>query len=493
MKATERASGILMHISSLPSKHGIGTLGQKAYEFVDFLSDSGQKYWQVLPIGPTAFGDSPYQSPSAFAGNPYFIDLDFLVSDGLLDGKKIKDVYGDTPIRSVDYGTLYHTREKIFENITEHFEDTPQFVEFCEASREWLDDYALFASIKEECGGKCWSDFENGLKYRDKDALNHAHERLSGKIRKHKILQFLFARQWFALKSYAALKGVKIIGDIPIYVAYDSCDVWCNADMFKLDGELYPTEVAGCPPDEFSPDGQLWGNPLYNWDNCEKRDKIYDWWKRRIALSKKLFDVVRIDHFRAFADYYSIPSHSETAGNGEWREGAGEGFFEYLKSELGELPIIAEDLGFLTDKVKKLLAATGFPGMKILQFGFGGDPDNEYLPHNYEKNCVVYLGTHDNATSKEWLETISPSAYEQARGYMRLYGEGDVWGMIAAAMASVADTAIFTVQDLLCLGKEGRMNTPSTNTGNWSFRVPDDYIWKISAPRLKALTEMYGR
>lgn len=482
-----------MHISSLPSNYGIGTLGQKAYEFIDFLSDTGQKYWQVLPVGPTSYGDSPYQSPSAFAGNPYFIDLDFLVSDGLLDGKKIKEIYGNTPIQPIDYGMIYHTRASIFDCITEHFEETPQFIEFCEGSRDWLDDYALFAAIKEECGGRCWSDFERGLKYREKDSLERARERLSGKIRKHKILQFLFARQWFALKSYAEMKGVRIIGDMPIYVAYDSCDVWCNADMFKLDGDLCPTEVAGCPPDEFSPDGQLWGNPLYYWENCEKRDKIYDWWKKRLCLSVKLFDVVRIDHFRAFADYYSIPAGSQNAKNGEWKNGSGEGFFEYLKSELGELPIIAEDLGFLTDKVKKLLASTDFPGMKILQFGFGSDPNNDYLPHNYEKNCVVYLGTHDNITSKEWLETLPEDTYGKARDYMRLYDRNDVWGMISTAMASVADTAIFTIQDLLCLGKEGRMNIPSTNTGNWSFRVPEDYLRRISAHHLKSMTEMYGR
>lgn len=491
-----RGSGILMHISSLPSKYGIGTLGRQAYEFIDFLYESGQKYWQVLPICPTSYGNSPYQSPSVFAGNSYLIDLDFLVNEGILTEDDIKEIYPNVQLGRIDYGEIYASRNIIFEKIAERFRDdsVKGFYDFCSENKSWLDDYALFMSAKEAYEGKCWSNFDNPLKFRQKDALTKAREKLADKIRKHKILQFLFYRQWYAVKNYANLKGIKVIGDMPIYVAYDSADVWSLPEIFQLDGELLPTEVAGCPPDAFSPNGQLWGNPLYAWDYPERRDKIYEWWENRISFSMKIFDVARIDHFRGFADYYSIPAQNETAVNGRWREGAGKDFFDYLKANLGELPIIAEDLGFLTDKVRDLLSYTGFPGMKVLQFGFDSNPNNEYLPHNYTKNSVVYVGTHDNQTAKEWIEGLSDHTYEFAKSYMNLCGECDVWAMIKSAMASVSDIAIFTIQDLLCLGKEGRMNIPSTsNSENWSFRVCEDYERKVSAPRLRALTQMYGR
>lgn len=490
-----RASGILMHVTSLPSKYGIGTLGQKAYEFVDFLCDSGQKYWQILPISPISYGNSPYQSTSAFAGNPYLIDVDFLVNDKLLSDKELQEIYPESRLGNVDYGEVCQSRNKIFDIIKDNFVDdeSDQYKSFCEENKSWLDDYALFMALKEEYEYKCWSNFDNAVKYRKQDALNKAKEKYADRVRKYKILQFLFFRQWQALKNYANLKGIKIIGDMPIYVAYDSSDVWCAPEIFQLDDELLPSAVAGCPPDEFSPDGQLWGNPLYAWNSHEKRDKIYEWWKDRIAFSLKLFDAVRIDHFRGFSEYYSVPAEHDTAKEGEWREGPGENFFDFLRSELGTLPIIAEDLGFITDKVRALLEHTGFPGMKVLQFAFDGDTDNEYLPHNYVRNSVVYLGTHDNNTTKGWLEELPNETYELAKRYMRLDGECDVWGMIAVAMASVSDTAIFTIQDLMCIGKEGRMNTPSTSKDNWTFRVPEDYTWRISAPRLKALTELYGR
>ena len=484
-----------MHISSLPSKYGIGTMGRCAYEFVDFLYESGQKCWQILPLCPTSFGNSPYQSPSVFAGNTSFIDLDFLVSEGILTDQSVREICVESGGRHVDFSQVHATRERLFDTIDERFDDnTAGYDEFCRENAFWLDDYALFMSAKEHYEGKCWSNFDNHLKYRENEAMSTAAEKLSKKIKKHKVLQFLFYRQWYALKSYANLKGISIIGDLPIYVAYDSADVWCNPEIFQLDGELLPTAVAGCPPDAFAPQGQLWGNPLYEWSNGDKRDKLYEWWRRRIAFSLKLYDVIRIDHFRGFADYYSIPADSETAERGEWREGGGEDFFRYLKDSIGNLPIIAEDLGFLTDKVKHLLDYTGFAGMKVLQFAFDSGPNNEYLPHNYTKNCVCYLGTHDNMTTREWLEGLSPEIYERVKAYLRLNGECDVWGMIAGGMASVADTVIFTAQDLLCLGKEGRMNTPSTTDAqNWSFRVCPDYQNKISSPRLRALTKMYGR
>ncbi len=484
-----------MHISSLPSKYGIGTLGSKAYEFIDFLSESGQKYWQILPIGPTSYGDSPYQSPSSYGGNPYFIDLDFLVSDGILRQEDIKDIHFGGDPNHVDYGAVYHGRNIVFEQICNSFDETdlPQYGTFCEENSFWLDDYAIFMAIKEDSNGAVWANLDGAIKYRKEETLKKCSERLKDKVRKHKILQFLFYRQWFALKSYANLKGVKIIGDMPIYVAYDSSDVWCNSDVFQLDGELRPTAVAGCPPDDFSPKGQRWGNPLYDWHGEGKRERIYEWWGRRIEHALKLYDILRIDHFRAFADYCSIPAEDETAERGEWKEGPGIGFFEYLRDRLGELPIIAEDLGALSDKVQPLLKTSGFPGMKVLQFAFNGDASNPYLPHNYEKNCVAYIGTHDNDTAKGWLESAPEGEQRYAKWYMELDGEGDVWSMIRTLYSSVADTAIVTVQDLLCLGTEGRMNIPSTDRDNWCFRVNADYINNISAPRLKAITQMFGR
>ncbi len=484
-----------MHISSFPSKHGIGTFGTKAYEFVDFLAENGQKYWQILPIGPTSYGDSPYQSPSSFAGNPYFIDLGFLISDGLLKEDDLKAVSFGNDESCVDYGAIYVGRNKVFEIISERFSEERdlKFAEFCKENAAWLDDYALFMAIKEENNGVAWVNLDRGLKFREADAIAKANEKLASRIRKHKILQFLFYRQWTALKSYANLKGIKIIGDMPIYVAYDSCDAWCNSDIFQLDGELKPVAVAGCPPDDFSPTGQRWGNPLYDWGDEEKRDALYGWWQSRIAQSMKLFDIIRIDHFRGFADYCSIPAEDDTAERGVWCDGPGIEFFDYMREKLGELPIIAEDLGALTDKVEPLLKASGFPGMKVLQFAFDSDAENVYLPHNYEKNCVVYLGTHDNDTTRGWLESVSESTLKYAKRYMTLDGDHDVWGMIRTAEASVADTAIITVQDLLCLGNEGRMNTPSTDRNNWSFRVREDYLHVIPGPKLKALTKTYAR
>ena len=490
-----RGSGILMHISSLPSKYGIGTLGAKAYEFVDLLSNMGQKYWQVLPMGPTSYGDSPYQSPSAFAGNPYFIDLDFLIEDGLLVPEDIRALAYTRHSNKVDYGELYDSRNKLFNVICDNFSDdkTSGYSEFCENNSYWLDDYALFMAIKEAENGRAWSDFSDELKHRKSAALAKAKKTLAGTIRKHKILQFLFYRQWYAVKSYANLKGIKIIGDIPIYVAMDSCDVWCHPKVFSLDRELRPIAVAGCPPDYFSPLGQLWGNPLYDWQNAKKNNAIYEWWKSRISFCMKLFDVIRIDHFRGFAEYYSIPANNTTAENGTWEKGPGKEFFNSLKQDIGELPIIAEDLGFITDGVKDLLRDTGFPGMKVLQFAFGGGADNEYLPHNYDKNCVVYLGTHDNDTTIGWLSTASGEVLEHINKYLPTKDDSVAWSLIRLAMSSSADTVILTIQDILSIGGEGRMNAPSTDRGNWSFRVHEGYINDIPIEKIKNMVEIYGR
>ena len=489
-----RGSGILMHISSLPSGCGIGTLGREAYEFVDFLSNAGQKYWQVMPIGPTSYGDSPYQSPSAFAGNPYFIDLEALEEEELL----VRDEYASLPFGNdpgyVDFGAVYYYRKMVFNIVSERFseEKYPEFADFCRDNRPWLDDYALFMAIKDDNGGKCWSDFPEGLKYRREAEMKKASEKLADTVRKYKILQFLFFKQWKKLKEYANSKDVQIFGDMPIYVAYDSSDVWAANSLFELDENLEPKRVAGCPPDAFSELGQRWGNPLYEWK--KRKSDVFAWWITRIEHAMKLFDLVRIDHFRAFADYYAIPAEEETAVNGEWEWGPGMEFFNALREKLGKVNIIAEDLGMLTPAVTELLEDTGFPGMKVLQFAFDGSEDNLYLPHNYEKNCVVYLGTHDNDTTRGWLDSASEYTSDYVRRYFRIGEDEDaVKGLIAGAMASVGDTVIITVQDLLGLGKESRMNTPSTKEANWSFRVPKDYLSKIDTEYLREITKLYFR
>ena len=489
-----RGSGILMHISSLPSDYGIGTLGKEAYKFVDFLSETGQKYWQVLPIGPTSFGDSPYQSPSAFAGNPYFIDLPMLEEEGLLWNDEYKSLPFGTDPNHTDFGAVYYYRQIIFNIINERFDEKkhPDFADFCRDNRPWLDDYALFMAIKDDNEGKCWNEFPDGLKYRRDDEMKKASEKLSNTVRKYKVLQFLFFKQWKKLKEYANSKNVQIFGDMPIYVAYDSSDVWASPHLFELDEKLEPKRVAGCPPDAFSELGQRWGNPLYEWK--KRKDDVFEWWITRIEHAMKLFDLVRIDHFRAFADYYAIPAEAENAVNGEWEWGPGMEFFNALREKLGKVNIIAEDLGMLTPAVTELLSESGFPGMKVLQFAFDSREDNPYLPHNYEQNCVVYLGTHDNDTTQGWLDSTSDFTVEYVKKYLRIKeNEDTVKGIIECAMASAGDTVIITVQDLLGLGREARMNTPSTKESNWSFRVSEDYLDKIDAGYLREITELYFR
>ena len=483
-----------MHISSLPSEYGIGTLGMEAYRFVDFLCETGQKYWQVLPIGPTSYGDSPYQSPSAFAGNPYFIDLPTLEAEGLI----FRDEYIHTPFGSdperVDFGAVYYYRNILFERVCDRFSEDRyhDFSDFCRENRPWLDDYALFMSLKEENGSRSWNEFPEELKFHREDAVREAERRLARTIRKYKILQFFFFKQWKSLREYANSKGIRIIGDMPIYVAYDSSDVWASPYLFYLDKELYPTRVAGCPPDSFSELGQRWGNPLYDWHN--KKIEVFDWWSSRILHATRLFDIIRIDHFRAFADYYTIPANESTAVNGTWEKGPGIEFFNFIQAKLGRIYIIAEDLGFLTDKVTNLLKETGFPGMRVLQFAFENREDNIYLPHNYDKNSVVYLGTHDNNTLLGWIEESPLENVRYARKYLMINEESDVVEeMISSALSSVSDTVIISIQDLLKTGKETRMNTPSIEKGNWTFRVSRDYLSKINTEWLKEKTKLYFR
>ena len=472
----KRASGVLLHISSLPSKGGIGTLGKYAYDFVDWLATCGQTYWQILPVCPTGYGDSPYQSFSTFAGNPYFIDLEMLEQEGLLCASDWKDSFWGDNITQVDYGAVYTGRQQVFDALQQHFQENipADFAEFCAQNSCWLDDYALFMAIKDAHGGASFSTWEEDIRVRRPEALEQWRQKVAPRVMRHKMLQYLFFKQWTALKAYANEKGIRIIGDVPIYVAADSADVWSSPEQFALDEQSLPVEVAGCPPDAFSRTGQLWGNPVYNWERM--KDSGYSWWKARLAHSLKVYDAVRIDHFRGFDSYYSIPYGEATAQRGVWKPGPGMDLFRALKEQLGQLPVIAEDLGVLTDSVRQLLADTGFPGMKVLQFAFG-EEDSEYLLHNYDKNCVAYTGTHDNSTLLGWtMESASPAEVARARRYLRVRNGANSNHLLAhemqiAVMSSVANTCILTMQDLLTLEEWARMNTPATSSGNWCWRL----------------------
>ena len=489
-----RSGGILMHISSLPSPYGIGTMGKEARKFVDFLAKSAQSYWQVLPLGPTSYGDSPYQSFSAFAGNPYFIDLDYLVKDKLLTKKECGSYDWGDKEQEVDFGLLYQNRYKLFRKAFERFiQNLPEdYDEFCEKNSHWLGDYALFMALKDQYNGVEWSKWERGLKLREPGAIENVKKELQQEISFYQMLQYLFYRQWSELKAYANEKGIQIIGDTPIYVAGDSADVWANPNLFYLDENLDPIDVAGCPPDAFSEDGQLWGNPLFRWDVM--KDNGYEWWTRRVAHMSQLFDVVRIDHFRGFDSYYAIPYGDTTARNGEWRPGPGMDLFRNLEAKLGKLNIIVEDLGFLTDSVRQLVADSGFPGMKLIQFAFDSREDGDYLPHNYKNHCVVYTGTHDNDTILGWMKTAPKDSVKFAREYLRLSKEeGYHWGMMKCVWGSVGELAIVTMQDVLGIGSEGRMNTPSTLGCNWKWRMRKDAITGDLAGKIRSNMQLYGR
>ena len=491
-----RRAGILMPITSLPSPYGIGTMGEAAREFVRFLHKAGQSYWQILPICPTSYGDSPYQSFSSYAGNPYIIDLDDLCEAGLLEKSDYENIdWGDNQEKA-DYGLLYKKRFSVLKKATKAAEEKYETLisEFRTENEKWLSDYALFMAIKDEQNGVSWLEWPEILRKRDNKALSVEREKLKDEIKFWECVQFLFFSQWKKIKAYANENGIKIIGDIPIYVSSDSADVWANPDQFQLDNNLIPISVAGCPPDGFSADGQLWGNPLFNWELMKGQN--YSWWVDRIAYQTKIYDVLRIDHFRGFDAYYSIPYGEKTARNGEWKEGPGIDLFNVINEKLGELPIIAEDLGFLTDSVRQLLKDTGFPGMKVLEFAFDSrDTESGYLPHLYNKNCVVYAGTHDNDTILGWFDVISKEDAEYAKKYMRLSeAEGYHWGMMRTAWACIADTAIMQMQDILGLGKSARMNTPSTlSDKNWSWRCLPGAYNDTLAEVLHAEMKLYGR
>ncbi len=489
-----RTSGILMHISSLPSPYGIGTMGKEARKFVDFLDKAGQTYWQILPICPTSYGDSPYQSFSSFAGNPYFIDLDYLCKDKLLTKKEcLSYEWGGNP-EFVEYGTLYENRFPLLKKAYQRFKKAlpADFADFCEKNSDWLDDYALFMALKDANGGVAWFEWEKDLKLRKPSAIEKAKEEFADDVEFWKMLQYLFFKQWTELKAYANEKGIQIIGDVPIYVAGDSADVWANPGQFYLDENLDPIDVSGCPPDAFSDDGQLWGNPLFRWDAMKKDG--YTWWTKRIKAMSELYDVVRIDHFRGFDSYYAIPAKDKTARNGEWREGPGMDLFNALEKKLGRLNIIVEDLGYLTPSVKQLLKDTGFPGMKLIQFAFDSREESDYLPHTYQKNCVVYTGTHDNDTIMGWFKTAPKESVKYAKEYLRLNKEeGYNWGTMKAVWGCVGDMAIVPMQDILGIGSEGRMNTPSTLGMNWKWRAVDGQITSALAKKVCKNMEIYCR
>ncbi len=498
MKLT-RSSGVLLHPTSLPSRYGIGDLGDAAYRFVDFLVESKQSLWQILPLGPTGYGDSPYQCFSAFAGNPLLISPDYLVRDGYLPADAVQAVPSFPPER-VKYGEVIPYKRELFAGAYAYFvkhgtsEQRISFSHFEEKQAGWLDDFALFMALKMEhqaVDGGVWSSWPQELMQRDVQAIQFWSEKLSSEIEYHKFLQFIFFQQWHGIKRYANDRHIQIIGDAPIFVAYDSADVWANREQFFLDEWGLPTVIAGVPPDYFSETGQRWGNPLYKWD-VMKRDG-YAWWASRLTMGFEQADIIRLDHFRGFAAYWAIPAEEETAVIGEWIKGPGSDFFHTMQEQLGSLPIIAEDLGVITPDVTAMRDEFAFPGMKILQFGFGGDKTNAFLPHTYESNCVVYSGTHDNDTTVGWYRSASPSEQDFVRRYTARSGDNIAWDMIRLAMASVADTAVIPLQDLMQLDTDARMNYPGRTDGYWQWRFLPEALTDDIVEQFREMTILYGR
>jgi 4-alpha-glucanotransferase len=495
-----RQSGILLHPTSLPSKFGIGDFGENAYNFVDFLVKSGQTLWQVLPLGQTGYGDSPYQCFSAFAGNIYLISLEKLLDDGFLDKKDLANV-PIFPQNKVNFGKVIEYKlpllRKAFENFrkTNNEEIAEEFRIFCHENKFWLDDYALFRAITFSQKQKSWQDWDENLKLREAEAIAQIRQKLDLEDFTEKFYQFIFFRQWKQLKTYSNENNVKIIGDIPIFLSLDSADVWCNPLQFKLNEDGSPKVVAGVPPDYFSKTGQLWGNPIYDWDFM--RNEGFRWWCDRFRHTLKMFDIIRVDHFRGFASSWEVPGEDKTAERGKWVTVPGKDLFNTLKWVFGDLPILAEDLGEITPDVEELLKTFDFPGMKILQYAFGGDAKNSYLPHNYIPNCCVYTGTHDNETTVGWFKGKGSKQFKQEKDfclkYLRSNGKEIHWDFIREALASVANTAIIPMQDLLGLDNKARMNVPASASNNWQWRcIEKDFNEKI-AIRLRDLVEMYGR
>lgn len=490
-----RSSGILMPISSLPSNYGIGTFGKAAYEYADFLAASGQKYWQLLPLGPTSYGDSPYQSFSSFAGNPYFIDLDLLIADGLLEQSEVDACNWGTNPRYVDYGKIYESRFEILSKAASRGwdRDADEICEFLTENSRWIGEYTLFMACKRHFDMKSWLEWEDDdIRLHKPEAVDKYRKLVAEDIQLFTYIQFLFFKQWKALKTYINDLGIKIIGDVPIYVALDSADVWSEPDKFQLNSDNIPVEVAGVPPDYFTEDGQLWGNPLYNYDRM--RQDGFEWWIRRIGGAEKLYDVIRIDHFRGFANYWAVPYGAKTAKNGRWVDGPGMALVGVLTGWFHYLDFIAEDLGCITPEVSQLLADSGLPGMKVLEFAFDSREASDYLPHVYPVNCVCYTGTHDNSPLKLWKSEANPEDIDFAAKYLGLNDtEGFNYGIIRGGMGSVARLFVAQMQDYLELGEYNRMNTPGTPSGNWQWRMLPGEASKELAERIYDITLMYGR
>lgn len=492
-----RESGILFPIFSIPSKFGIGCFSKEAYDFVDFLEGAGQGFWQILPVGPTGFGNSPYQPFSAFAGNPYFISLEDLIEEGLLTWDECNAIKFYSDETRVDYGAIYENRDDLLEIAYKRFiqsdKETKQFKAFIKKESGWLEDYALFTSIKRKLGGKPWYEWEKGIKEREPDALKKIKNELKDDIEFVYFKQYEFDKQYRALREYANKKNVKIIGDMPFYVSLDSVDCWAHPDVFLMDKDLKPKVVAGCAPDAFSRTGQLWGNPIYDWKALAKRG--YDWWADRIKRNYDFYDVIRIDHFHGFCEYYAIPYGDKTAENGKLCKGPGMDLFNVLTDKLGKLRIIAEDLGNNTPENEALLEESGFPGMKVLQYGFTSW-DSYYVNHRHVTNCVVYTGTHDNTPTRAWVEEINDGERDFCRRYINSmnsdYGQL-VWDIIREAYRSVADLCIIPLQDYLCFGKEARINTPGTSENNWEWRLRPNFLSDDLKRSIRSLTELYSR
>lgn len=491
-----RQQGILMPIASIPSAYGIGTFGKESYRFVDFLHKAGQKLWQILPLGPTGYGDSPYQSFSTFAGNPYFIDLELLVEAGYLTVEECDACDFGQDAYSIDYEKIYKGRfdilRKAYERGFKSVKRAAQYKDFISENAYWLDDYALYMAVKDSFGGVCFMEWDEDIRLRKRGALANYKKQLAAEVHFYKFQQYLFYVQWSALKDFANQKGIEIVGDIPIYVAFDSADTWANPQLFQMDEKGYPTGVAGYPPDYFSETGQLWGNPLYDWEYHKSTE--YQWWMQRFAHCFKLYDVVRIDHFRGFDEYWSVPYGDPTAENGRWVKGPGYDLFRTMSQKLGKKKIIAEDLGFMTDSVRRLVKRTGFPNMKILQFAFDAEGESEYLPHCYDKNCVVYTGTHDNDTMVGFLKQMPAKDIRFMKKYLNCKEDKKLCRqIIRAGVSSVADTVIIPMQDWLELDNAARINVPSTLGENWMWRMDRDALTEKLAKRIYKMTKLYGR
>lgn len=494
----KRSAGILMPVFSLPSKYGIGCFDGEAYKFVDWLKEAGQTYWQILPLVPTSYGDSPYQSFSTFAGNPYFISLEALIGEGVLTKEECDAVDFGDKATDIDYAKLYNNRYPLLRKAYErsNIAENGEYQQFLSENSWWLNDYALFMAVKDRFGGKAWTEWAEDIKLRYDYAIEYYNRELYFDIEFQKYLQFKFVQQWRALKAYANEKGIQIVGDIPIYVAMDSADTWANPQLFQLDGNNLPTAVAGCPPDGFSATGQLWGNPLYRWDYHQETN--YQWWMTRLWYAFEMYDVVRIDHFRGFDEYYSIPYGADTAINGHWEKGPGMNLFNRMFEYLGHRPVIAEDLGFMTETVRQLVKDSGFPGMKVLEFAFDArdSSSSDYLPHKYTTNSVVYTGTHDNETINGWFGSITEDELKLARAYsyeLKAPIKDMHLPMVALAMRSNSDTCIIPLQDYMGKDNTARINTPSTVGKNWRWRAEGKEISKALGKTIYDMTWAFSR